>query len=121
MSKGIGALPQRARGGVCLDTDTARSVTLASNCDFIFSSLISQPGAADNKSPLYKLYQTYRRVRSFGRGDMYMGYWDADSRAAKRISRDIEKEYYEKFKQKLPSLLPLLRLQFISMSAQIIC
>lgn len=62
----------------------------------------SQPGAADNHSPLYKLYQAYRRVRSFGRGDMYMGYWDADSRAAKRISRDIEKEYYEKFKQKLP-------------------
>ena len=31
-----------------------------------------------------------------------MGYWDPDSRSAKRISRDIEKEYYDKFKQKLP-------------------
>ena len=62
----------------------------------------SQPGASENNSPLYKLYQAYRRVRSFGRGDMYMGYWDADSRSAKRISRDTEKEYYEKFKQKLP-------------------
>ena len=41
MSKGIGVLPQRARGGVCLDTDTARTVTLASNFDFIFSSLIN--------------------------------------------------------------------------------
>lgn len=62
----------------------------------------SQPGASDNTSPIYKLYQGYRRVRQFGKGDMYMGYWDANSRSAKRISRDIEKEYYEKFKQKLP-------------------
>lgn len=62
----------------------------------------SQPGASDNNSPIYRLYQGYRRVRQFGKGDMYMGYWDADSRSAKRISRDIEKEYYEKFKQKLP-------------------
>ena len=41
MSKGIGALPQRARGGVCLDTDTARTVTLALNFDSIFTSLIN--------------------------------------------------------------------------------
>ena len=62
----------------------------------------SQPGASENFSPIYRLYQAYRRVRQFGRGDMYMGYWDADSRTAKRISRDTEREYYEKFKQKLP-------------------
>ncbi len=62
----------------------------------------SQPGASENTSPIYRLYQAYRRVRQFGRGDMYMGYWDADSRTAKRISRDTEREYYEKFKQKLP-------------------
>lgn len=62
----------------------------------------TQPGASENDSPIFKLYQGYRRVRQFGRGDMYMGYWDADSRSAKRISRDIEKEYYDKFKQKLP-------------------
>lgn len=41
MSKGIGALPQRARGGICLDTDTARTVTPAMNFDVIFSSLIN--------------------------------------------------------------------------------
>ena len=62
----------------------------------------SQPGASENHSPVYKLYQAYRRVRQFGKGDMYMGYWDADSRTAKRISRDTEKEYYEKFLQKIP-------------------
>lgn len=33
---------------------------------------------------------------------MYMGYWDADSRSAKRISRDTEAEYYGMFKQRLP-------------------
>lgn len=62
----------------------------------------TQPGASENTSPIFKLYQGYRRVRQFGRGDMYMGYWDADSRSAKRISRDIEADYYAKFKQKLP-------------------
>ena len=62
----------------------------------------NQPGAANNTSPLYRLYQGYRRVRQFGKGDMYMGYWDADSRSAKRISRDIEADYYQKFQQKLP-------------------
>ncbi len=61
-----------------------------------------KPGATENTSPLFKMYQAYRRVRNFGKGDMYMGYWDADSRSAKRISRDTEKEYFEKFKQKLP-------------------
>lgn len=65
----------------------------------------NQPGASENTSPLFRLYQAYRRVRSFGRGDMYMGFWDANAEKghnAKRISRDIEREYYEKFKQKLP-------------------
>ena len=62
----------------------------------------TQPGASENTSPIFRLYQAYRRVRQFGRGDMYMGYWDADSRTAKRISRDTEREYYEKFKKKLP-------------------
>jgi len=62
----------------------------------------TQPNADKNQSPIFKLFQGYRRVRQIGRGDMYMGFWDADSRAAKRISRDTEKEYYEKFLQKLP-------------------
>lgn len=59
----------------------------------------TQPGASENHSPVYRLYQGYRRVRHFGRGDMYMGYWDG---APKRISRDVEQEYYKKFKQKIP-------------------
>lgn len=62
----------------------------------------NKPGADKNESPIFKLYQGYRRVRNFGKGDMYMGYWDADSRTAKRISREIELEYYEKFKKREP-------------------
>lgn len=48
MSKGIGALPQRARRGVCLDTDTARTVTLALSFDSIFSSLINSVQKQEN-------------------------------------------------------------------------
>lgn len=57
----------------------------------------SQPGADKNQSAIFKLYQGYRRVRNFGRPDMYMGYWDSTSESAKRISRDVEKDYYKKF------------------------
>jgi hypothetical protein len=62
----------------------------------------TQPGADKNKSPVFKLYQGYRRVRSCGRGDMYMGVWDMATDGPRRISRDVEKEYREKFLQKLP-------------------
>lgn len=67
------------------------------------SSLQPQkPGADNNDSDVFKLYQAYRRVRNFGKGDMYMGFWDADSRKACRISRDVEAEYFDKFQKKTP-------------------
>jgi len=62
----------------------------------------SQPGAAENSSCVYRLYQGYRRVRNVGKRDMYMGYWDSESGSGKRIARDIEKEYYRKFLLKEP-------------------
>jgi hypothetical protein len=62
----------------------------------------NQPGADRNKSPVYKLYQGYRRVRNFGRADMYMGVWNVATDGPSRISRDVEKEYYAKFLQKQP-------------------
>lgn len=62
----------------------------------------TKPNADNNDSVVFKLYQGYRRVRNFGKADMYMGYWDADSNTAKRISRDVERDFYAKFKQKLP-------------------
>lgn len=62
----------------------------------------NQPNANLNKSPLFKLYQGYRRVKTAGKKDMYMGYWDTDNKKPSRIDRDIEKDYYDKFLQKLP-------------------
>lgn len=64
-----------------------------------------QPGADKNTSYIFKLYQGYRKVRECGKADMYMGFWDPsdkDDHKAKRISRSEEREYYEKFKKKIP-------------------
>jgi len=57
----------------------------------------NQPGADSNRSPVFKLYQGYRRVRRPGYQDMYMGYWSVESDAPKRISRDDEKALAERF------------------------
>ncbi len=62
----------------------------------------TQPNADRNKSPMYKLYQGYRRVRTAGTADMYMGYWDRVTNKPKRISREIEQEYFQKFNDKVP-------------------
>lgn len=62
----------------------------------------TQPGADKNFSPISKLYRGYRRVRRFGKNDMYMGTWDVVAGEPRRISRDVEREYLEKFQQKLP-------------------
>lgn len=61
-----------------------------------------QPGADQNTSVVFKLYQGYRKVRECGRADMYMGYWDPTEGKAKRISRDVEKEFYQRFLKKEP-------------------
>ncbi len=60
-----------------------------------------KPGET-NTSPVFQLFQGYRRVRTPGKTDMYMGYWDRDTGGPKRISRDVEEEYYQKFKQRVP-------------------
>lgn len=62
----------------------------------------NKPGADTNESPIFKLYQGYRRVRTPGKTDMYMGFWNESKGKPDRISRDIEREYYEKFKRKEP-------------------
>lgn len=66
----------------------------------------NQPNADQNQSPIYKLFQGYRRVRTAGKTDMYMGYWDPDANhgkgGPKRISRDIELDYLQKFEERLP-------------------
>lgn len=57
----------------------------------------NQPGAGNNHSYIYKLYQGYRRVRQCGKADLYMGKYDPAEHKAKRISRATEREYYQKF------------------------
>lgn len=59
------------------------------------------PDGQRNESPVSKLFQGYRRVRVPGTRDMYMGYWDIETDKPRRISREVEKEYYEKFRDKL--------------------
>ena len=61
-----------------------------------------QRGAENNTSPIFKLYQGFRKVRDFGTTDMYMGYWDEAEGKPHRITREVEKEYYEKFLKKEP-------------------
>ena len=61
----------------------------------------TQPGADKNDSVIFKLYQGYRKVRTPGTVDMYMGYWDEIEGKPKRFpNRDLEKEYYQKFLNK---------------------
>jgi hypothetical protein len=60
-----------------------------------------EEGAA-NKSPVSKLFQGYRRVRNYGRADMYMGTYDAVAGRSTRIARDKERELLEKFNARIP-------------------
>ena len=64
----------------------------------------TQKGAESNQSPMFKLYQGYRKVRVAGTTDMYMGYWDSSSNppGPHRISREVEQEYIERFKRREP-------------------
>lgn len=59
-------------------------------------------GEPSNASPIYRIYQGYRRVRDFGSRDMYMGFWELGESRAKRISREVEKEYFQRFRQGEP-------------------
>lgn len=53
-----------------------------------------------NETPVSRLFQGYHKVRNFGRGDLYMGQYDPAKGKAARISREIEKEFLEKFHSK---------------------
>lgn len=53
-----------------------------------------------NDSPVGRLFKGYRKVRKPGREDMYMGRYDDTQQKPVRISRDIERDYFEKFNQR---------------------
>lgn len=62
----------------------------------------NQPGADKNNSPIFKLFQGYRKVRDPGVTDMYMGYWDAVNNKPHRISREVEEDFIKRFLNKEP-------------------
>jgi hypothetical protein len=64
--------------------------------------LAADAGEPKNSSPIYKLYQGYRRVRDIGTRDMYMGYWEPGSDRPTRISRETERQYYKRFRNQEP-------------------
>jgi RNA polymerase subunit RPABC4/transcription elongation factor Spt4 len=60
----------------------------------------NKPGADQNDSPVFRLYQGYRKVRNVGRRDMYMGQWDAGAERPRRVSRELEQDLYARFRRK---------------------
>lgn len=58
------------------------------------------PDGARNETPVSKLFQGYRKVRNYGRPDMYMGRYDEATRKAVRIGREVEAELYQKFQNR---------------------
>ncbi|MCK5017471.1 MAG: ATP-binding protein [Candidatus Peribacteraceae bacterium] len=60
-----------------------------------------------NESYIYKLFQGYRRVRTPGRTDMYIGYWsESKGRPSRDNIRNLEKELYDKFLKNEPGYGP---------------
>jgi hypothetical protein len=60
----------------------------------------NRPDGEKNSSPLGKIFDGYRKTKKFGKEDMYMGTWSESG--PERISRDVEIEYYKKFKEREP-------------------
>lgn len=60
------------------------------------------PSGYKNESPVGKLFKGYRKVRRPGTEDLYMGVYDEVQKKAQRVPRAIEREYFEKFQQRLP-------------------
>ena len=58
----------------------------------------NRPDGEKNSSPLGKIFDGYRKTKKFGKEDMYMGTWSESG--PERISRDVEIEYYKKFKER---------------------
>jgi hypothetical protein len=55
-------------------------------------------GGVENESPLGRIFRAYRRVKKFGKVDMYMGTYSEVG--ATRISREIELEYRARFNKR---------------------
>ena len=62
-------------------------------------------GEPENDSPIYKLYQAYRRVRDPGRRSMYAGYWPKGASKPSRLDRATEKDLVQKFRNRVPEFI----------------
>ncbi|MFD5511381.1 ATP-binding protein [Streptomyces sp. NPDC127051] len=60
------------------------------------------PDGEANNSPVSLLFQGYRKVRNFGRGDMYMGKYNPAKGKADRIPRSVEEDYFQRFLNREP-------------------
>jgi hypothetical protein len=68
------------------------------------ASLLPSSWEADtrNETPVSKLFQGYRKVRTPGKADMYMGRWDEATGKAVRVSRATEADYFARFLAREP-------------------
>jgi hypothetical protein len=62
----------------------------------------SQPGATENDSPVYRLYQGFRKVRTPGKHDLYMGKWQPGSDKPSLLSGSEVQDLRTKFEDKDP-------------------
>jgi hypothetical protein len=60
----------------------------------------NRPEGVRNETPMGRIFDGYRKVKRYGKEDMYMGTWSETK--PDRISRDVEAEYYKRFKAKEP-------------------
>ena len=62
----------------------------------------TQPNADANDSPIFKLYQGYRRIRKVGKADMYMGYWDPRTISPSASAGMLNASITRSFESRLP-------------------
>ncbi len=58
-----------------------------------------------NETPVSRIFQGYRKVRNFGRPDLYMGMYDPSAGKAVRISREVERDLLERFERQEPGYI----------------
>jgi hypothetical protein len=62
----------------------------------------TQAGANENSSPIFKLYQGYRKVRGAGKRTMYMGKWPTGSSTAVILSKGEIQPFFDAFNKREP-------------------
>ena len=59
-----------------------------------------RPGADTNRSPIFMLYQGYRKVRGAGHRSMTMGKWEPGRNEAKQLSKDEIEDLKSRFEKR---------------------